>query len=205
MPISEMINMMDNSGPTKNQVSAKIPDISPSVMYARSFQGWAVRGSLAMRRNTGSSMTNAAVAHHAGGQRARPGEIRSRPPSSISYQPMMIVMTPQASPSQIDAVVARLETTGVHVRVIPGELTTAIGAIGDPEGVAELGLEGMPGVDRVVPISRPYKLASSELNHFEPTVVEVAGRRVGDPSTFTLIAGPCTVESEEQTLGVARA
>ena len=46
---------------------------------------------------------------------------------------------------------------------MPGELTTAIGAIGDPEGVAELGLEGMPGVDRVVPISRPYKLASSEL------------------------------------------
>ena len=44
---------------------------------------------------------------------------------------------------------------------MPGELTTAIGAIGDPEGVAELGLEGMAGVDRVVPISRPYKLASS--------------------------------------------
>ena len=52
---------------------------------------------------------------------------------------------------------------------MPGELTTAIGAIGDPEGVRELGLEGMPGVDRVVPISRPYKLASSELAHHEPT------------------------------------
>ncbi len=51
---------------------------------------------------------------------------------------------------------------------MPGELTTAIGAIGDPEGVRELGLEGMPGVDRVVPISRPYKLASSELSHHEP-------------------------------------
>ena len=63
---------------------------------------------------------------------------------------------------------ARLETTGVHVVVMPGELTTAIGAIGDPEGVAELGLEGMGGVDRVVPISRPYKLASSELYHEGP-------------------------------------
>ena len=59
----------------------------------------------------------------------------------------MIVMTPQASKADIDAVTKRLETTGVHVVVMPGELTTAIGAIGDPEGVAELGLEGMHGVD----------------------------------------------------------
>jgi 3-deoxy-7-phosphoheptulonate synthase len=63
----------------------------------------------------------------------------------------------------------------------------------------------MSGVDRVVPISRPYKLASSELYHHEPTVVAVDGRRVGGGQTFTLIAGPCTVESREQTLQVARA
>ena len=75
----------------------------------------------------------------------------------------MIVMKPEATEANIEAVKKRLETTGVHVLVLPGELTTAIGAIGDPEGVRELGLEGMAGVDRVVPISRPYKLASSEL------------------------------------------
>jgi 3-deoxy-7-phosphoheptulonate synthase len=68
----------------------------------------------------------------------------------------MFVMSPGASEAEIGAVRERLETTGVHVVVMPGELTTAIGAIGDPEGVAELGLEGMAGVDRVVPISRPY-------------------------------------------------
>ena len=85
---------------------------------------------------------------------------------------MMIVMTPHASEAEIEAVRDRLAETGVHVVVMPGELTTAIGAIGDPEGVAELGLEGMAGVDRVVPISRPYKLASSELSHSEPTVLE---------------------------------
>jgi 3-deoxy-7-phosphoheptulonate synthase len=118
---------------------------------------------------------------------------------------MMIVMTPEAGEPEIQAVVARLETTGVHVMVLPGELTTAIGAIGDPEGVAELGLEGMAGVDRVVPISRPYKLASSELAHHEPTVVLVDGHRVGGGDTFCLIAGPCTVESREQTLAVAEA
>src|SRR6201997_4022396 len=102
----------------------------------------------------------------------------------------MIVMTPDATDADVAAVRARLEAVGhLHVLVMPGELTTAIGAIGDPEGGSELGLEGMRGVDRVVPISRPYKLASSELAHHEPTVVEVAGRRIGGGDTFCLIAG----------------
>jgi 3-deoxy-7-phosphoheptulonate synthase len=116
----------------------------------------------------------------------------------------MIVMTPDAGEAQIAAVRAKLETTGVHVLVMPGELTTAIGAIGDPEGVRELGLEGMPGVDRVVPISRPYKLASLELRHHRPSSFEINGRVVGGDETFCLIAGPCTVESRPQTLEVAR-
>ena len=62
----------------------------------------------------------------------------------------------------------------------------------------------MSGVDRVVPISRPYKLASSELYHEGPSVFDIGGRRVGGGDTFCLIAGPCTVESREQTLEVAR-
>ena len=118
---------------------------------------------------------------------------------------MMVVMTPQASDAEIAAVVERLEARGVHAKVMPGELTTAIGAIGDPEGVREMGLEGMPGVDQVIPISRPYKLASSELSHHEPTSFDINGRLVGGGQTFCLIAGPCTVETREQTLGVADA
>src|ERR1041384_4130284 len=107
----------------------------------------------------------------------------------------MIVTPPTASKEELAAVPARLETTGVHVVVMPGELTTAIGAIGDPEGVAELGLEGMSGGDRGVPIARPYKLASSELSHHAPTVLNIDARVVGGGETFCLIAGPCTVES----------
>ena len=118
---------------------------------------------------------------------------------------MMIVMQPGAETAEVEAVRARLAQTGVHVVVMPGELTTAIGAIGDPAGVAELGLEGMAGVDRVVPISRPYKLASSELSHHEPSRFDIAGRTVGGGATFCLIAGPCTVESSEQTMAVAAA
>lgn len=118
----------------------------------------------------------------------------------------MIVMTPEATDAEIAHVKERLGTIErLHVLVLPGELTTAIGAIGDPEGVAELGLEGMPGVDRVVPISRPFKLASSELGHREATVLVIDGRTVGGGETFCLIAGPCTVESRDQTLTVARA
>src|SRR3954462_1209467 len=117
----------------------------------------------------------------------------------------MVVMTPQAGEAEIAAVVERLEAVGVHAKVMPGELTTAIGAIGDPEGVRALALEGMPGVDQVIPISRPYKLASSELSHNSPTSFEIAGRRVGGGDGFCLIAGPCTVESRDQTLAVADA
>jgi 3-deoxy-7-phosphoheptulonate synthase len=117
----------------------------------------------------------------------------------------MVVMTPEATPEQIKAVVEKLEARGVHAKVMPGELTTAIGAIGDPEGVRELGLEGLPGVDQVIPISRPYKLASSELSHHAPTTFAVDGREVGGGRTFCLIAGPCTVESPDQTRSVARA
>ncbi|MGH2803664.1 MAG: N-acetylneuraminate synthase family protein, partial [Thermoleophilaceae bacterium] len=117
----------------------------------------------------------------------------------------MVVMTPEATAAQIGAVVAKLEARGVHAKVMPGELTTAIGAIGDPEGVRELGLEGLAGVDQVIPISRPYKLASSELSHHEPTAFDVDGRRVGAADSFCLIAGPCTVETAGQTRAVARA
>src|ERR671915_2016821 len=117
----------------------------------------------------------------------------------------MVVMTPEATPEQIEAVVAKLEARGVHAKVMPGERSTAIGAIGDPEGVRELGLEGLAGVEQVIPISRPYKLASSELSHHEPTAFDVDGRRVGAEDTFCLIAGPCTVETPEQTRTVARA
>src|SRR5687768_5369128 len=114
----------------------------------------------------------------------------------------MVVMTPQAGEQEIAAVVERLEAAGGRGEVMPGELTTAIRAIGDPEGVRALALEGMPGVDLVIPISRPYKLASSELSHQTPTSFALDGRTIGGGQTFCLIAWPCIVETRDQTLGV---
>ena len=78
-----------------------------------------------------------------------------------------------------------------------------IGAIGDREHVARLGLEGAPGVEQLVPILKPYKLSSRQLKGESRSVVEIDGRKIGGDH-FSLIAGPCTVESRDQTLTAAR-
>jgi 3-deoxy-7-phosphoheptulonate synthase len=77
-----------------------------------------------------------------------------------------------------------------------------IGAIGDREHVQRLGLEGHHGVQQVVPILRPYKLSSSQFRAGERSVLEVDGRLIGGEH-FTMIAGPCTVESRDQVLSTA--
>ena len=99
---------------------------------------------------------------------------------------MMIMMAPEASPEQIRQVVARLEATGtVHPKVVPGASQIAVAAIGDAAAVRGLGLQALDGVDQVIPLSRPYKLASSELSHHAPSVFDIAGRRIGpDPASI---------------------
>jgi 3-deoxy-7-phosphoheptulonate synthase len=117
---------------------------------------------------------------------------------------MMIVMKEEATQEQIDSVVTRVESVGAHAHISEGEVLTVIGAIGDRERIANLDLQGADGVDRVVPITKPYKLASAQFKHGVPTVVEVDGRKVGG-GHFSLMAGPCTVESREQLLSTAEA
>jgi 3-deoxy-7-phosphoheptulonate synthase len=116
---------------------------------------------------------------------------------------MMIVMKEGATDDQVRAVVDRVESVGCSAHISKGDVLTVIGAIGDRDRVAELGLEGTPGVDHLVPILKPYKLASAQFRKGERTVIDVDGRKVGGEH-FALIAGPCTVESRDQTLGVAR-
>src|ERR1044071_7300500 len=92
---------------------------------------------------------------------------------------------------------------GPHGRVAPGRDATVIGAIGGHGLLGHLSLEGIASIDRALPVSKPYKLVALETSP-EPTVIQVRGRRVGGDH-FALIAGPCTVESREQTLTTARA
>src|SRR5579862_6068222 len=117
---------------------------------------------------------------------------------------MMIVMKPNATPEEIEHVVARISSVGARAHISRGEEVTLIGAIGDREHVARLELEGAPGVAQVVPILKPYKLSSAQLRAGEQSVFEIAGRRIGGEH-FALIAGPCTVESRSQLLDTARA
>ncbi|MEA2408200.1 MAG: 3-deoxy-7-phosphoheptulonate synthase [Thermoleophilaceae bacterium] len=116
---------------------------------------------------------------------------------------MMIVMKEGATQAEIDAVIRRVESVGAHAHISAGELVTVIGAIGDREHVANLGLEGAPGVDHLVPILKPYKLASLQYRREQRTILEIEGRRIGGEH-FATIAGPCTVESREVLLDTAR-
>jgi 3-deoxy-7-phosphoheptulonate synthase len=119
---------------------------------------------------------------------------------------MMIVMKEAASEEEIAAVIGKIERAGALAHPIKGARLTVIGAIGDVEqdvSLESIGLEGLPGVDRVMPILKPYKLASAQIRHGERTVLDIEGRKIGGDH-FALIAGPCTVESREQTLQTAR-
>jgi 3-deoxy-7-phosphoheptulonate synthase len=117
---------------------------------------------------------------------------------------MMIVMKPEATPDEVRAVVERVESVGARAHVSEGEEVTVIGAVGDREHVQRLGLEGHSGVEQVIPILKPYKLASSQFAQGERTVLDIGGRKVGGEH-FAFIAGPCTVETLDQTVTTARA
>lgn len=115
---------------------------------------------------------------------------------------MMIVMKPGATEEQIQHVADRIASVGARAHISQGEFVTLVGAIGDDAVIASLPLDALPGVDKVLPILKPYKLVSRQL-HPEDTVIEVNGRALGG-GHFSLIAGPCSVESEEQYLKAAR-
>jgi 3-deoxy-7-phosphoheptulonate synthase len=120
---------------------------------------------------------------------------------------MMIVMKHTATEDEIAAVVSRIESVGATAHLSKGKEVTLIGAIGDREtdaGIARIGVEADPGVDRVVPILKPYKLASSEITHDQRSTFEIGGSLIGGDH-FGLIAGPCTVESRDQILESADA
>src|ERR1700712_301889 len=111
---------------------------------------------------------------------------------------MGVVMREGAAPEQVDAVVARVEDAGGEAFVSRGVQRTIVGLVGDIAAFASLNLKAMPGVSDVVRVSKPYKLVSRE-HHPEASTVTVGGVPIG-PGTFTLIAGPCAVETPDQTL-----
>jgi 3-deoxy-7-phosphoheptulonate synthase len=119
---------------------------------------------------------------------------------------MVVVMSTDATAQDIAAVVARVVGTGGEAFVSRGVTRTIIGLVGDVATFGSLNLAGLPGVSNVVSISAPYKLVARQ-HHPEMTTVWVGspGNRVPiGPDTFTLIAGPCAVETPQQTLEAAQ-
>ncbi|TET52732.1 MAG: 3-deoxy-7-phosphoheptulonate synthase, partial [Anaerolineales bacterium] len=108
-----------------------------------------------------------------------------------------------ASEAQIGSVVARIEEAGYRANVSQGEERTVIGVIGDGRPLDREQMGRMDGVGRTVPILRPFKLASREM-HPKDTVVVVDGVSVGGEE-LVVMAGPCSIESEEQLLETAHA
>ncbi|HXG10113.1 MAG TPA: 3-deoxy-7-phosphoheptulonate synthase [Gemmataceae bacterium] len=114
---------------------------------------------------------------------------------------MIVVMKPSATQRQIDHIIERIEQLGLRSHVIVGTERTVVAALGEKRDGAKQALETGEGVEKVVPILAPYKIASTEVKQ-EPTVVRVLGLQVGN-SHLGVIAGPCSVESREQILEVA--
>src|SRR5262249_31315915 len=115
---------------------------------------------------------------------------------------MIVVMKPGATQGQIDHVIERIEQLGLKSHVIVGTELTVVASLGEKREGSKQALETAEGVDKVVPILAPYKMASTEVKK-EKTVVRCRSLEVGGKA-IAVIAGPCSVESREQILTTAK-
>lgn len=115
---------------------------------------------------------------------------------------MLIVMNHNATQAEIDAVIGVIKEMGYRGEPIPGSERTAIGVLGNREFVDDSNILGLPGVQRVIHVSKPYKMVSRDF-HPEDTIVDVAGVKVGQGCRPVVVGGPCAVESEEQIVKTA--
>lgn len=114
---------------------------------------------------------------------------------------MIIVLKPQASEADANEILDKIASLGLKPLYMPGVERTVLGALGDERILRKLHLDSYPMVDQIKPVLSPYKLVSRELQAHDSTV-SVGGIKVGG-GNFTIIAGPCSVESESQLFGVA--
>ena len=115
----------------------------------------------------------------------------------------IIVMRRDATRADIDHVVERLRDIGAEAHVSEGQIRTIIGAVGDRAVIQQLPWEAFPGVERAVPVLKPYKFVSRDF-HPDDSVVEVGGVPVG-AGPIVVIAGPCAVENRDQLFTTAAA
>jgi len=116
---------------------------------------------------------------------------------------MLVIMRDHASQAEVDHVVGLLHEAGAEAHLSQGEVKTIIGVIGEREVMYALELEGLAGVEQVIRVLKPYKLVSRDFQP-EDTVITVGSATIGG-GAFAMIAGPCSIESEEQLFATARA
>ncbi|HNC91572.1 MAG TPA: 3-deoxy-7-phosphoheptulonate synthase [Anaerolineales bacterium] len=114
---------------------------------------------------------------------------------------MMIIMKANATPQQVEAVIASVKSAGLNVHLSQGVEATIIGAIGETHNIPMERFESLDGVDLVQRITQPYKLASRQF-HPEDSVISMNGFSVGG-NEVAVIAGPCSVESRSQIIETA--
>jgi 3-deoxy-7-phosphoheptulonate synthase len=116
---------------------------------------------------------------------------------------MVVVMTQEATEADIEAVCERVRNAGGEAFVSRGTVHTVVGLVGDTDRFEAIPLAQLAGVDHVIRIGKPYKMVARDL-HPQPSMVNVGSTPVGR-DTFTIIAGPCAVESEEQAMIATKA
>ena len=114
---------------------------------------------------------------------------------------MIVVMKVGSNQNEIDVVVKRIEKSGLKAHISQGIEHAVIGVVGQSLPELQDMLQLLPGVEEVIPISKPYKLASREF-HPENTIVKIGDLTIGD-NEIVIMAGPCAVENEEQLLATA--
>ncbi len=116
---------------------------------------------------------------------------------------MIIITQPTATEEEIEQIVARVESYGLEAEVSRGDSRVFVSVSGAHDLVREKPFASMPGVEAIVPAAQPYKLASFE-SRGAATKVDICGVSLGGDSAVALICGPCSVESREQMLAIAR-
>ena len=112
---------------------------------------------------------------------------------------MLIVMHHHATQEQIDQVITAVAAMGLKAESIPGSLRTAIGVLGNQGYVDDSTIRTLPGVRETIHVSKPYKIASRDF-HPKSSVIDVSGIKFGNGQKPVIIAGPCSIESEEQMM-----
>jgi 3-deoxy-7-phosphoheptulonate synthase len=116
---------------------------------------------------------------------------------------MIIVLRPDATDADLDHIVKKLRDLGLQAHISKGVERTLVGAIGDEAVLRTIPLEAFPGVENVLPILKPFKLASRDFRK-ENSVVTVGGVAIGGPR-LAVIAGPCAVENQMLMIEIAKA